>query len=204
MQPSTWNNTNQHWISQFLLKGFGIKGKASKVYELDKETTSIDVRNVDEVASKRRLLTERDDDLMRDIENRANPVISAIRKGHLNISEDDRQAVDRLVCAMILNDPYSGFDAEETRKKVIAEVIAEVADAASKYGGMLDQPDFRDFFDERISHDALSTFMDSISNQVILALRFMGLQTYRPADGECFHHRGFACLGDSQCYERRD
>ena len=34
MQPSTWNDTNQHWIPQFLLKGFGIRKRAASVYEL--------------------------------------------------------------------------------------------------------------------------------------------------------------------------
>ena len=26
MQQSTWNDTNQHWVPQFLLKGFGCGG----------------------------------------------------------------------------------------------------------------------------------------------------------------------------------
>ena len=191
MQLSTWNDTNQHWLSQFLLKGFGTRRRASEVYELDKETNAISIRKVADAASKQRLLTERDDSLMRDIENRANPVINAIRKGRLSISEDDRQAVDRLVCAMILNDPYSGFDTEETRKSVIAEVIAELGEAVSRYGGVLDQPDFRDFVDARFTHDRLSTYIDSMTNQIVLALRLMGLQAFRPADGQFF------IIGDS-------
>ena len=52
MQPSTWNDTNQHWVPQFLLKGFGIKKKASQVWELDKHTGVIAKRKVREVASK--------------------------------------------------------------------------------------------------------------------------------------------------------
>ena len=71
MQPSTWNDTNQHWIPQFLLKGFGIRKNASSVYELDKQTKAIAVRKVKEAASKQYLLTERDDELMRGIESRA-------------------------------------------------------------------------------------------------------------------------------------
>ena len=136
MRPSTWNDTIQHWIPQFLLKGFGIRGQASSILELDKQTNAVSVRNVSEVASKQHLLTERDDELMRDIESRVASMIDAIRKGHLNqIGENERQAVDRLVCAMILNDPYCGFDAEATRKTVIAQVISELNETVKRYGG---------------------------------------------------------------------
>ena len=79
-QPSTWNDTNQHWIPQFLLKGFGIRSKSSTIYELDKQTKVVTVRNVEKIASKQHLLTDRDDDLVKAIERRATEVISAIRK----------------------------------------------------------------------------------------------------------------------------
>ena len=191
-------------VPQFVLNRFKRGGKGRTIYELDKETNAIGIRKVAEAASKRHLLTERDDTLLRGIENRANKVITAIHKGHLNISEDDRQVVDRLVCAMILNDPYSGFDAEETRKKAIAEVIAKLGEAVSRYGGMLDEPDFRDFLDERYNHDQVSDFIDSPSNRLVVALRLMGLQAYRPSDGSFFIIVGLACLGNSRCYEWRD
>ena len=48
--------------------------------------------------------------------------------------------MNRLVCAMILNDPYSGFDAEATRKQVIHDVITELNEAVSQYGAALAQP----------------------------------------------------------------
>ena len=91
MQPSTWNDTNQHWVPQFLLKGFGLKGKASRVYELEKESGRIRRRKIAEVASKPRLLTNRDDELMRDIERRSASVIDKIRKGKLTILEAERR-----------------------------------------------------------------------------------------------------------------
>ena len=192
MRPSTWNDTIQHWIPQFLLKGFGIRGQASSILELDKQTNAVYVRNVSEVASKQHLLTGRDDELMRDIESRVASMIDAIRKGHLNqIGENERQAVDRLVCAMMLNDPYCGFDAEATRKTVIAQVISELNEAVARHDRMLDEPDFRNFFDERFNHDWVSTFIESTSNQAILALRLMGLRVFRPTGGEFF------IIGDS-------
>ena len=192
MQPSTWNDTNQHWIPQFLLKGFGIRRMASSVYELDRQTQAVTVRKVSKAASKTRLLTEQDDGLMRDIESRAASAVEAIRKGDLNhIDKNARQVIDRLVCAMILNDPYSGFDAEATRKETIAEVIVKLNEALNRYGGMIDEPTIRNSFDERLNHDYVSVFMNSTSNPVILALRFMGLRAYKPTDGEFF------VIGDS-------
>ena len=80
MQPSTWDNTNQHWVPQFLLKGFGIRGDVSRVWELDKEDGSIQRRKVKDVASKPALLPQRDDELMRSIEARATQPIRNIRK----------------------------------------------------------------------------------------------------------------------------
>ena len=128
MQPSTWNDTNQHWVPQFLLKGFGIRKKASSVYELDKQTKAAAARKVSDVAAKARLLTDKDDELMREIEGRASEAIEAIRKGHLHrIDESARQAVDQLVMAMTVNDPYHGIDVETTRAKAIAEVIDKLS-----------------------------------------------------------------------------
>ena len=192
MQPSTWNDTNQHWIPQFLLKGFGIRGKASSIYELDTQTNAWTDRNIEEVASKQHLLTDRDDELTRAIERRATKEIGAIRKGKMNrISKDDRQAIDRLVCAMMLNDPHSGFDAEATLRKVVAEVFSKLNEAISRYGVRLDESDFRNFFDQRLPQDWLSNFMKSTFNDVILALELMGLRVFRSPEGEFF------IIGDS-------
>ena len=110
MQPSTWNDSNQHWVSRFLLKGFGIKKKASQVWELDKRTGVTTRRDVEDVASKQELLSNRDDEFMRSIENEATRPIGRIRKENLDISLRDRIAIDRLVAATIQNDPYNGLD----------------------------------------------------------------------------------------------
>ena len=187
MQPSTWNDTNQHWIPQFLLKGFGTKGKAGTVYELDKQTKRITSASVDDVASKEHLLTDADDKLVGSIEKSASRAVQAIRKGRLNqIGDDERQAVNMVVCAMILNDPYSGFDAEATRKQAIYDTITELNEAVSKYGVALDQPDYINYFDERFGNDWVSNYMESASNQVLLSLNLMGLMAFKPPDGESF------------------
>ena len=110
MHQSTWNDTNQHWIPQFLLRGFGIRKKASSVYELDNQTKAISVREVKEAASKQHLLTDRDDAEVGKIENRAKEAVRAIGKGNLDhIGKDERQAVDKLVCAMMLDDPLAAL-----------------------------------------------------------------------------------------------
>ena len=185
MQLSTWNDTNQHWIPQFLLKGFGIRGNASRIYELDKLTTDVPLRKVSEVASKQGLLTDKDDRKMRDIESRAAAAVDAIRKGSLDrIKVKERQVIDDLVCTMILNDPYSGLDAAVTRKEVIGEVVAQLHQALNRFGGTIDEPLIRNHFDARLPHDWVSNFMDSPGNQVILVLHLMGLLVYKPAGGK--------------------
>ena len=191
MTPSTWNDTNQHWIPQFLLKGFGIRGKARQVYELDKETNSIVVRQVKEAASKKHLLTDRDDELMRGIERRATEAIDAVRGGRVNrINEEDRQAIDKLVCAMVVNDPYSNFDAVATRKQVIADVTKELDEALNRHGAKL-APDVQEYIDEQFGHERLASYLDSRNNRVTTALRLMGLVAYEPSEG------GFFFIGDS-------
>ena len=129
MQPSTWNDSNQHWVSRFLLKGFGIKKKASQVWELDKRTGVATRRDVEDVASKQELLSNRDDELMRSIENDATRPIGRIRKENLDISLRGRIAIDRLVAATIQNDPYNGLDERNARQDAINAVSKSVQDA---------------------------------------------------------------------------
>ena len=191
-QPSTWNDTNQHWIPQFLLKGFGIRSKSSTIYELDKQTKVVTVRNVEKIASKQHLLTDRDDDWVKAIERRATEVISAIRKGNLDsIGEDGRQTIDRLVCAMMLDNPHGGADAEATREKVIHEAVGDLSEGVQRLGETPDETYFQSSLDEMLGHNWLSGFMGSASNWIVVALGLMGLRAYRATDGECF------IIGDS-------
>ena len=192
MPPSTWNDENQHWMPQFLLKGFGTRRNASSVYQLDKQTKAVTIRNVAEVASKQHLLTSQDDEQMKGIERRATAAIDAMRKGRLDrIGEYERRAVDRLICAMMLNDPYHGSDAEEKRDEIIEHAVSELSKAVKRYGAELDELDFKDYFDEMLGHNWLSGFMDSESNQGVIALRLMGLNVLRPPNGVFF------IIGDS-------
>ena len=175
MQPSTWNDTNQHWVPRFLLKGFGLKGKASRVFELDKETGEIRTRKVSDVASKTGLLTDRDDELMKDIEIRSNKVIDKIRKENLRITEAERRDLDQLVAAMMQNDPHSGFDREQTRTEVIEATSQTVIDAFSFWGGEVDPQDMKEIIDESLNHDYLTLTHSREHGQILKMLAYMGL-----------------------------
>ena len=187
---SAGNTTNQHWVPWFLLKGFGRKGQADQLYTLDKQTGKIDVRSVKDVASKQRLLTELDDQLMNEIETRANPVIGQIRKGRLDLKEQDRQALDQLVFALILNDPYSGVNEPKMREKVISKVSRDYEAAIIRQGGLINSQLLSEQLDGLFPHDYLNIAMASENKLSLTALGLMGLEVHKAA-------KEFVVIGDS-------
>ena len=192
MQSNTWNNTNQHWIPQFLLKGFGTHKRNKFIYKLDSRTNFVTKHKVSEIASKSHLLTEQDDKLLSEIEGYTNQVIDAIRKNRLeSIDKNKRQAVDKLVMAMMINDPYVGVDVRASHKIVISEAVCEYNKAAIKYGGILDTPGLTDLIGDHLPHDYISCFMDPATSLPLNALRLMGLQVFISAEGSYF------IIGDS-------
>ena len=191
MQASTWNQSNQHWIPRFLLKGFGIKRRASQVYALDKQTNKITECDVNDVASKQGLLTERDDKLMGNIEVHCASVIDRIRKGNLNINPDQRQTIDTLVYAMMMNDPYNGIDTDATRKTIVQDFTSRLSKALNRSGGYADPQDLMSFANRHFNHDYLNMLIEMKTSTVRVALSLMGLSVYKPASGE------FLVIGDS-------
>lgn len=191
MQPSTWNDTNQHWVPQFLLKGFGIKGQSSKIYELDKHTRNIELRDVADVASRKRLLTDTDDERMKDIEVRSARVIDRMRNGNLKLGQGDRQILDTLVFAMLQNDPHSGIDKEQIRRDAVRAVSHELGASVNRRGASFSLEHLEAFVNERSSHNYLDISLDREDSLVLKALGFMGLRVYRAVDGEFF------VIGDS-------
>ena len=184
MQPSTWNNTNQHWIPQFLLKGFGLKGKASRVFQMDKTTGTIEVCKVSEIASKQGLLTNVDDGLMRSIEQEATPVIDKIRKGITSINGIERKALDQLVAALLQNDPYNGIDRAKVREDVLEATTREVVDVFAAARGLVNHDGLKEIISERFNHDYLTLMFNREDNQILTVLGFMGLTAnYSSADG---------------------
>ena len=175
MQPSTWNDTNQHWIPQFLLKGFGLKRKASRVLQMDKTTGEIEICKVSEVASKQGLLTDADDGLMRSIEQEATPVIEKIRKGTTSINRSERKGLDRLIAALLQNDPYYGPDRAKMREEIIASTAQAVVAALAASGALVTEEAVKEYADELYNHDYLKLMFDREDNKILTVLGFMGL-----------------------------
>ena len=164
MQPSTWNDTNQHWIPQFLLKGFGIKGKATHVYALDKQTNAVTEHKVSEVASKPHLLTQRDDGELRKIEGAAARAMGMVRKKKGTDIEsmlygeatEGFNALHNLVKAMEPINPYIGVNAQGARTTFVDAFVATVKETAEQNGEIIDEQDFRRYIDRCLNHDVLS------------------------------------------------
>ena len=191
MKPSTWNDTNQHWVPQFLLKGFGLKGNASRVWEFDKQTEFAQIRKVKDVASEQRLMTEDDDELMSQIEIKASRPIDLIRKKRLGINERDRTSIDQLVVAMLQNDPYSGFDKETTRQEIIDATSRTAKEAFEHSGGIVETDTIKKVIEETFNHDYLTNTISQENYRVPILLRFMGLRAIY-ADEELYF-----IIGDS-------
>ena len=195
MQPSTWNDTNQHWIPQFLLKGFGLKWKANRVFQMDKTTRAIEVRKVSEVASTQGLLTDVDDGLMRSIERQADPVIDKIRNGNTLINRSERKDLDRLVAALVQNDPYNGLDREKMREEIIESTTREVVATFAASRSLVNHEDMKEILkeilDERFNHDYLALMFGREDNQILSVLGFMGLTANYSSE------EGSLIIGDS-------
>ena len=151
MEPSTWNQTNQHWLCQFLLKGFKAKGKSSLIYERDTVTGQIETRKIDAVASKLHLLTSGEDEVMRDIEARSSRVVAKLRGGDITISVDERLILDNLVWALWFNNPFSNVNKIGEHDDAIKHTVDRFVSAIQRHGGDVDPDDVT-----RIAQDALN------------------------------------------------
>ena len=191
MIPSSWNETIQHWIPRFLLKGFGAKGRAFFVYALDKLTNTVALRKVAKVASTRHLLTDRDDQLMKNIEVQSSPVVERIRKGKTKITYRERQILDKLVFALIQNDPYNRLVSGQTRLELVQRLSDYVETTLNYYRGSTEPGVVETFIDKRFTHDYLNITMSQEDNLTIRALALMGLTVYDAPDDTGF------VLGDS-------
>ena len=166
MTPSTWNDTNQHWIPQFLLKGFGRRGNVSSIYALDKRTMAIAVRKVSEVASRRGLVTEQDDSRLQKIEKAAAEAMTLVRKGTdiENMRAGDVRsgfgALHALAKAMEPINPYIGVNAQGSRTTVVDAFVATVKETMQQNGKIIDEQDFRKYVDGILNHEVLSFPMD--------------------------------------------
>lgn len=192
MQPSSWNDENQHWVPQFLLKGFGTKSWAGHVYELNVATRRIRQRGIEEVASTQGLLPDNDDILLKQIERRASAAIGCLRKGHIDVSPKARKVLDELVFALLVNDPYGGLSKEAVREEVVETYSAELVSAVSRWGGSVAPELVKDYLNQGINQDYLNMLLgDPSASLVVDCLRKMGLRFHRAMDGEAL------AIGDS-------
>ena len=187
MEPSTWNDKkNQHWISQFLLKGFKAKGSSSRIFRLDCVTGEIEPYRIDKVASKDHLLTNRDDALMDGIERQGSRVIDQLRKRNFGISQEQRRDLDRLVLALWANNPFHGFNKAKARRDVVEGVVQNLVDAFSPHGGVVDPAEIAPWVDQQFNEDYLSHTLETPLSTVERVLGRMTLSVCQPPEGEFF------------------
>ena len=198
MEPSTWNDTNQHWISQFLLKGFKAKKSSNRIFRLDCSTGALERLKIADVASTDHLLTDRDDALMREIEDRACTVVDQLRKRDLRIRRADRNALDRLVLALWANNPFHGFNKEKARREVVEEVVQNLSVAFAPHGGVIDHNEIAPWVDQQLNEDYLSHTFNTSQGTVERVLRQMTLTVCEPPEGEFF------VIGDAPVLMVRD
>ena len=182
--PNTWNNTNQHWIPQFLLRSFDVRGKASRVYEMDKQSGVIKLRAIKDIASRQGLLTERDDTLMQQIEMQASPVIRGVRKEDFNITWEDRQALDNLVLVLMHIDPYTGVNLTKLREDIVTDKSRDYSEAIRRQGGLVNRQDLKKLFNDFFPEDYLELAMTEEVSESRIALGLMGLSVHETAKGE--------------------
>ena len=178
--PNTCDNSKQHWVSQFLLKGFGLPGNASHVYTLDKRTLSITTRSVDDVASKVNLLTAQDNSRLTSIEGNITEAVQRLRKDdriHLTVKE--RQLLNDLVLSLILADPYSGVKRDKLRKEVVQNTANMIAEIAFLNGLPVSRSRLQSSMHPLLPEDVLTLALDSENSLTSIALSLMGLSVHK-------------------------
>ena len=152
MERSTWNETNIHYLSQFLLNGIGPRRPNGHVYELNKRTRHVQLRKTSEVASRKYWYTDADETVMAAIEHRTSQTIQKIRKNNLHIDEDARCSLDALIYALDAIGPNS--QRAGIRTNAVAMETSKIREAFAADGLRLG-----DWFDEHVesmaNHDTL-------------------------------------------------
>ena len=110
--------------------------------------------------------------------NRADPVIEKIRNSKLNLQKEDRQALDNLVFALILNAPHGVIDKAKIREDVINRVSGQLQDAIIRQEGPINSQPPKEYFDGLMPHDYLNIAMDPKNIATLSALGLMGLQVH--------------------------
>ena len=128
---------------------------------------------------------------MGEIEHRAVEPIGLIRKENLRLTIGDRRAIDQLVAAMMINDPYNGFDEEKTRRSAISSTGKTVKDAIEHWGATITPETLQVLVERHLNQDYLNHALGSEESIVPTMLGYMGLRAIYTGDGEYF------MIGDS-------
>ena len=187
MLPSAWNAANQHWISQFLLRGFGTKRRRSEVYRLDRSDGSLSCERVERVASRSFLMTELDDQVLRVIEDRASQTVSLLRKSRFGLfAEADRRALDLLVLSLVFNHPSWIPEKERIRHEVVWERGLDVMWAHPIYGTAVLADAVMSAVDGAAGRNYFHGVITSRSSSSVEHMRAMRLTAYVPPLGHSF------------------
>ena len=124
------------------------------------------------------LLTEADDQLLGGIENRVKDVIHRIRKGNLNLTADDRAALDRMVLVLLLTDPYAGVKEAKMRERVAEDVSRQLVETAWREGMPVDSQRIKSYIMQVIPREYVSIALMSEYPLTLLALDLMGLTVH--------------------------
>ena len=187
MPPSTWNAANQHWIPQFLLRGFGTKRRRSDIYRLDCSDGSLSCELVERVASRSFLMTELDDQVLRGIENRGSHSVALLRKSRFTLfTEADRRALDLLVLSLLFNHPSWIPDKEGIRRDAVWERGHEVMRANPIYGTAVPADAVMSAVDGLAGRNYFHAVITSASSSSVERMRAMRLTAYAPPLGHFF------------------
>ena len=169
-----------------MLGGFGKKGQSKILCQLDRVTGDITTKKIRQVARQVKLMTEQDDTVLRDIEDGANGPIDKIRKRRLDqITETDRENVDELVLALLLNHPR--FQKEPLRKEVVHDRYQSLTSTVECHGGLIDHQVAYATLHQYASQNNLLEFKRyGRRSRARLLLRSMGLTVHEPPPGESF------------------
>ena len=187
MLTSTWNTTNQHWQSQFLLRGFGTKLRRSEICRLDVVDRSLSCEPVKRIASRPFLMTELDDQVLRSIEKRASRSVSLLRKRRLDLlGEAERRSLDLLVLSLVFNHPSWIPDKERIRREVVEERGLDAIRANPIYGTAVPADALISAIDGVAGRNYFHAVITAGSSSAVEHIRAMRLTAYGPPLGHSF------------------
>ena len=187
MLPSPWNDTEPalDFPDSYLTSAY-LESRAT--HRASRKCVCHDRRNQSKggrppVASQLRPLSDRDDQLLQNIEQNATRVINQVRKGKPGVGREGRKAIDDLVLAMMQTNPLSGPNMDRTRMELIEAFTSGMSESITRNGGVIDKQTLREYADSLLTYDYLNIVMihraREDENLAGKALENMGLRVHR-------------------------